>query len=146
MPSTFILPGQDREAEIRRITELLYAACPGRRVKVVVSEYKHTRTQKQNNSIWRAYRIIADATGNDVEDLHAAMCGEFFGWKEVLVLGAPKQVPIRTTTKNEDGEDDVIDKLQARNFFTFIQWQATQLGIDVPDPEPDIPPYAPPFE
>jgi hypothetical protein len=72
------------------------------------------------------------------EELHEFYCGEYFGWKEYEIMGKKKSKPVRTTTTDEDGNRDVVDKSVMYDFYSFIQHQAamTGKGIFVPDPDP----------
>lgn len=106
--------------------------------EIEVRQYHKTRTDKQRRSLFGvAYKAIMDATGlrgaRDKDQLHENMCGEFFGWKAVPMLG---RVPVRTTTVNENGEKDEIDTNTALDMYEHIQRIAIEYGIDVPDPDP----------
>ena len=70
------------------------------------------------------------------EEIHQHFCGEYWGWKEYDILGKKKVSPVRTTTKNNDGEKDIISKSEMYDFYRFIQQRAAENGIFVPDPDP----------
>lgn len=106
---------------------------------VEISLQKRTRTDKQRGSLFGvAYKAIMEAMGlegaKDKADLHEFFCGEWFGWTEPSPL--MKVRPVRTTTKNERGEDDEITTRDALDMYAFIQRRAAENGIDVPDPDP----------
>jgi len=109
-----------------------------REFQVTIGGVKKERSDPQNRALWGcAYRTLSEATGNDPEDLHAYFCGEFFGWSEYEILGQRRKRPLRTTTKNERGERDVISTLQLSDFYSFIQRRAAEtVGVFVPDPDP----------
>jgi hypothetical protein len=96
------------------------------------------RTSPQNAALWGcAYRHITEETGNDPNDLHETFCGEFFGWKEVEIMGRSTLKPVRTTTVDESGKRDVISTEKLSDFYTFIQAKAAEYGVNVPDPDPN---------
>lgn len=106
--------------------------------RIEIREARRERTLDQNAAMFGvAYATIMEATGLEGDDdkkrLHWNMCGDFFGWTEKPMLG---RVPVRTTTTNEHGERDVIDIATAARMYDFIQRQAAEYGIVVPDPDP----------
>lgn len=133
------IPPQDRETAVRSLARQLMRYLPGVRLEVRVRRKKRERSDLQNRALWGcAYKALEQQTGNDPEDLHLFFCGEYFGWKQVLVLGSQRRkVPRRTTTKDEDGHRDVIDKMVMADFYDFIQRRAAMAGYDVPDPDPE---------
>jgi hypothetical protein len=105
---------------------------------IEIGKLKKRRTDRQNRALWAcAYAVIAEETGNDPEDLHQYFCGEFFGWDEYDVMGQLRKRPRRSTTKDGDGEKDVIPTEEFVKFFDFIQYRAAEVGIFVPDPDPN---------
>jgi hypothetical protein len=106
--------------------------------RVEVKESHKERTLDQNAAVFGvAYKVIMDAVGlrGDAErkELHRDYCGDFFGWVDA---GLGRRKPRRTTTTNERGERDVIDTVTMAAMYAFIQQQAAEYGIDVPDPDP----------
>jgi hypothetical protein len=67
-------------------------------------------------------------------ELHRFWCGEYFGWTEGGALRDRK--PVRSTTKNEQGQRDEISVDTALDFYGFIQKRAADQGVFVPDPHP----------
>ena len=99
---------------------------------------KKPRSGDQNAALFGlAYKVIREETGNDVNDLHDYFCGEYFGWKETDVMGAVKKKPIRSTTRNEEGKKDVLGTIEMADFFSFVQQRAGEIGIYIPDPDPN---------
>ena len=106
--------------------------------KIEVKEARKERTLSQCNAMFGvAYAAIMEATGlegdAEKEQLHRNFCGDFFGWIDKPMLG---RVPMRTTTRNERGERDVIDTAAMARFYEFIQRQVAEYGIDCPSPDP----------
>ena len=105
---------------------------------IEVKPFRKSRSLDQNAATFGlAYKVIMEATGLEGEEerkqLHRDFCGDFFGWTDGP-LGGRK--PIRTTTKNERGERDVIDTATMARMYEFIQRTAAGYGIDVPSPDP----------
>lgn len=105
---------------------------------IEIKHYRRMRTLKQGSALFGvAYKAIMEFCGyegrKELERLHTHYCCEFFGTRK-----DPwgKHVPLRTTTTNENGEEDVIDTVTASAFYDFIQRDAARLGCDVPDPDP----------
>lgn len=104
---------------------------------VSVERASKERTGKQNRSIFGpAYKALMEFSGlegdQDKRDLHSFMCGEFFGW----VDHAFGRKPMRTTTKNEQGQRDVINTETALRFYAFLQRRGAEVGCWVPEPDP----------
>jgi hypothetical protein len=105
---------------------------------IEVKRLRKARTPKQRRSLFGvAYKPIMDFCGleGDVEKkaLHQFYCMEFFGRKKDAV---GRDVPVRTTTTDEDGNENEIDTETANRMYAFIQRQAAEHGVDVPDPDP----------
>lgn len=105
---------------------------------VEVSPHKKERTGKQNKTLYGlAEKMLAEFCGyrsaDEKKALHLHLCGTYFGWRNHSV---GLRLPIRTTTKNERGERDVIDTATAADFFEHIRQLAAEIGCDVPDPDP----------
>lgn len=101
-----------------------------------VTKYHKPRSDKQRKALFgAAYRPLMEYMGlrgeRDKEDLHAFFCGEYWGWHPVL-----KNKPVRTTTRNERGEREEINTVDALEFYAFIQQRAAEQGVMVPDPDP----------
>ncbi len=103
------------------------------RVEKLAREY----TGLQRRALWGcAYKFVEKRTGYKKERFHKIMCGEFFGWDvdedSGLTLG-----PLRTTTRDEDGNRDIISTEVLAKMYDFIQdWVAERSGLQVPDPDP----------
>jgi hypothetical protein len=106
------------------------------RIDIKVS--RPERTLQQNKTAFGlAYKRIMEAVGLEGEkeknQLHTNFCGDFFGWVHKPLVG---RVPIRTTTKNEAGEDDVLDRYEMGRFYDFIVRRAAEYEIVIPEPNP----------
>ena len=108
--------------------------------RISIQRASHKRTKKQRNSLFGvAYKAIMEATGlegeKEKQQLHTHFCGDFFGWAQGP-LGQSR--PFRTTTIDQDGNEDEIDRATAIRMYEFIQRTAAEYGVDVPDPDPTL--------
>lgn len=120
--------------------EFLSKVPPDGTHEVEIRPAKSKRKLSQNAALWAvAYPPIMESIGlrgeKEKEELHEFYCGEYWGWKQYEIMGKVKQRPVRTTTRNEDGKRDVVDKSVMYDFYSFIQQQAAGNGIFVPDPD-----------
>lgn len=105
--------------------------------RVEIKEARKERTGDQNAALFGvAYPALTDATGYDPDELHDAFCRKFFGEVERQVMGQTVCRPRRTTTKNEQGERDVIDTATFARFYDMVQRIGAEAGVDVPSPDP----------
>ncbi len=106
-------------------------------LKVECGPWKSTRSSDQNALLWSLYGPIAEHMGYDREDIHEWMCGRFWGWKDVKVPKTPRNpeglvsVPVRTTTRNEEGKRDVLDAKEFSRFVEMVERIAAQAGVFV---------------
>lgn len=135
----------DRSRHIGRVIEALEALSLDHAWKVNVEEAKSERSMQQNRYLFGvAYPLISEATGYEKEDVHASLLGKHFGTKLKRV---PKskfnregltEVPLRTTTTNENGRRSVLGKIPFSEYVAFVQrFAAEQLNIVIPDPDPE---------
>jgi hypothetical protein len=104
--------------------------------------WKSTRSNEQNNLLFGViYPPIAEAMGYEVDGdngIHAFMCGTFFGWVDKPVPKSPRNpegvasFPRRTTTRDENGKRDVIDKATFTKFVDMVDRIAAKAGVFVP--------------
>lgn len=139
MPSRLI-PADNRERAIELLGNLVRHHLYGKELVVTVEAFVEERSDKQRRSLFGcAYRALMEQMGlagsRDKDQLHEMMCGEYWGWRESKALGVVKRVPVRTTTRNEQGERDVISVRQQMAFYAWIQQRAAEYGYDVPDPD-----------
>lgn len=112
--------------------------------EVTIRRYVRKRTIPANNYLFGvAYTLMSDESGYEKEELHEIMCGKFFGVRVVEVMGVKKRVPIRTTTTNEEGEDDVLDTISFAEFIDFVIREAAQhMDLAIPPPTTEQVPRA----
>ena len=131
-------PNEDREKVIASIRRFIFDLPTDKPYLIDITRLKKKRTSLQNRALWGcAYKVVCEETGYHPEKLHELMCGEYFGWKRESLFGQITKVPVRTTTKDIDGERDVIDREELSKFYLAIQAFCAPHGVDVPDPDPE---------
>ena len=111
---------------------------------ITAERVKSTRSNSQNAYLWAVpYRLISEATGYEVEEVHEYFLGRFFGWKDKKVPKTPRNpsgvesVPVRTTTTDEHGKRSVLSVDVFSEYVAYIQrFGAMKLGLVIPDPDP----------
>lgn len=107
--------------------------------------WKPTRSNEQNNYLFGiCYPPIAEAMGYEVDGdngIHSFMCGTHFGWVDRPVPKTPRNpdgiasFPRRTTTRDENGQRDVLKKPEFSKFIETVHRIAAKAGVFIPDPE-----------
>lgn len=106
-------------------------------LSVECKPWKRTRTNDQNAMLWAMYSPLAEHMGYDAEDIHEWMCGRMWGWKDVKVPKTPRNpeglasVPVRTTTRDENGKRSVLTTAEFSKFVDMVDRIAAQAGIFV---------------
>ena len=104
---------------------------------ITVERHVKARSDKQRRSLFGvAYKAMMEFSGlqgdQDKRDLHAFWCKEYYGTK-VDAFG--REVPVRTTTKDERGQKSEISTVEALEFYSFLQRRGAEVGCYVPDPD-----------
>ena len=135
---TRYLPATNRDHAIASIAKLLVDVLPGKFLAITIGPKKRARSTLQNKALWGcAYPALRKQMGADVNDLHEFFCGEYFGWVEYEIMGRIKLKPFRTTTRDDQGNHDVISTVEMSDFYAAIQRKAAENGFDAPDPDPN---------
>ncbi len=110
--------------------------------RVVVTRYKKPRSNPANAYYWGCVvAAMQEATGYATDDIHELMCGHAFGWVERRVPKSPRFPsgieckPLRTTTRDADGNADVLEGQAFAEFVDKAIAFAVSKGIFVPGPE-----------
>ena len=81
-------------------------------------EIKQWRDKRSNAQLAYFYagivNPICEETGNEVQDIHDFLCGEYWGWHEVKVMGQRKKKPVQTLTSPEP--------VSVENMVNFCEW------------------------
>lgn len=135
-----ILPAGRKDAS--NAVRFLAALPTDKAWRVEVRENKQQRSDKQNRYLYGVcYKTLGDAIGYETEEVAEFLCGTYFGWADKRVPKKPsnpeglESVPIRTTTRDENGKRSVLDKQAFSDYVAFIQRFAAGKGIFIPDPE-----------
>lgn len=136
---TITLPPKDRQRDIDRIVLLMQSFELGKPVNIRLSIARPERTPPQLRYLWGvAYELLSEVSGYEREDIHEYLCMSFYGKKVKRLPGnRTEEVPIRTTTEDEDGQRDVIDGERFWRFVEFVQRFGARYGVVVPDPDPN---------
>ncbi len=106
------------------------AFVPGQRWALEFKRYRKKRTHEQLRYFWGVVvRMICDEYGNDKDDIHDLLCGEYFGWETYKVFGNLRRRPIQTLSGPE--------KIPTEDMSRFIDWciaWAAQHDIMIPLP------------
>lgn len=132
----FVLPRLlPRERVIERIARALAALPLDRAFALTIDEHKERRSDQQNRALWGlAYPTILKAGGEQLrgwtaEDIHEFMLGEWSGWETLTGFGKRRMKPLRRSSR--------LSRKEFAEYFDFIQRRAADMGIVVPDPDPD---------
>jgi hypothetical protein len=106
---------------------------------VSCAPWKATRSNEQNALLFGVlYPPIAEAMGYEVDDIHQYACGTFFGWVDRKVPKTPhnpaglESVPFRSTTRDENGRRNVLDKKRFSEFVAHVERIAARAGVFIP--------------
>lgn len=146
-PRAIILPVEARErrsARAQRVATFLSGLDPRKPWEVVVRPFRRSRSNQQNRyERGVACLLLSQATGYEVDEIHEYLCGTYFGWKAQACPKTPnnpkgiRDVPVRTTTTNAQGEREVLNKQDFADFVAFIQRFGAKHGCYIPDPDPE---------
>ncbi len=147
-PENFILPKSsdlERSRHIGRVCAHLESLPHDHSWRVSVEEGKCERSTKQNNYLFGvAYQLISAQTGYEKYDIHENLLGKHFGTKLKRVPKSPlnreglREVPVRTTTTDENGRRSVLGKAPFAEYVEFVQrFAAENMGVIIPDPDPE---------
>jgi len=140
----FILPKGKRDNALKHGMTVLSGLDEDEAWRVSAEPVKDSRSTSQNAYLWAVpYKMISEATGYEVDEVHEYMLGRHFGWKDKRVPKTPRtpegvvSVPMRTTTTDEHGKRSVLSKEAFSEYVDFIQrFGAIKLGLVIPDPDP----------
>ena len=132
------IPATNREQAADKLRAFVLSCLPGKELRVTVEKAKKERTLPQVRYLnGVAVETLCEVLGFENEDMREYLNGEFFGWKlKHLPGGREAQVPIRTTTTDEDGKRHVIEGERFQRYVEFVQRFGAEHGIYIPDPDP----------
>lgn len=136
---TVTLPPGERGNQLDLLRILIQSYEPNRPINVRISIARPERTPPQLRYLWGvAYEMLSETAGYEKEDIHEYLCMAHFGKKVKRLPGnRSEEVPIRTTTEDEDGNRDVIDGEEFWKYVSFVQRFGARHGVVIPDPSKD---------
>lgn len=136
-PNTITLPPKEREREIARVVMLCRTFQIGKPVNIRFTIARPERSIPELRYLHGVpYKMLSEAMGYEPDEIAEYLLGQFYGWKEKkLPGGRVSESPIRTTTKDAEGNRDVISGEEFWRYVNWIQRVGARHGIIIPDPE-----------
>ena len=127
---------QDRMRQINAVLHEIRKLPSDQNWQVEIKAVKAMRSHAQNDLLWGAiYPQIMEQMGlageYEKEELHEFFCGEYFGWNKKQIMTKVKHRPVRTTTKDEEGKTNTLNKIEFAEFLEFIARRCAENGMTV---------------
>lgn len=142
----FTVPAAGRQAAAQRIAAFIESALPGKPLRVTVEVAKRKRSDPQNAYLFGVcYPLLTKAMGYDADDIHEYMCGRHFGWVDKPCPKTPRNPeglesrPFRTTTRDENGQRNVLGTVEFSDFVETVSRVAAHAGVYIPQPNEAAP-------
>lgn len=139
----FLLPMFNREHTVARISAYLNALPTRKAHRILIKQEADDRTIQQCRYLNGVpYKLLGDHFGYERDEISEQMCGLRWGWRQKKVPRTPsnrkgvRDVPMRTTTTDENGERDVLNTKDFWEYVEYLQRFGAKYGIFVPDPDP----------
>jgi len=114
--------------EAERSRWLAFVASQPLPLSVECKPWRKSRSNDQNAYLWGVcYAALRDATGQDVNDWHEYMLGEWAGWEEHELFGRKRLRPVRRSSK--------LSTAEFSDYVAFVQQRAAENGVFIPDPD-----------
>lgn len=128
-----------KQSRLDRLVETLMTE-RGYPVEVIVQRMVKARSNHANSYLWNtAYRMLSEESGYEREELHVEMCKQWFGTRTIEIMGQVREVPVRTTTVDENGEKNALSGADFWDFTDYvIRMAADWYGIAVPPADPSM--------
>lgn len=117
------------ERDVERYCDFLKAqALP---LEVSHKPWKPARRLESNAYLWAAvYRPLMQVAGHTEGDWHEWFCCRFFGAVPYIRIdGTEGEKPVRTTTKNEQGDRDVLKGQPFNDFLVYVESECAKYGV-----------------
>jgi hypothetical protein len=141
--NSFLLPQFNREHVIARIASCLAGLSTKKAFRITVKQEADDRTVQQCRYLNGVpYKLLSEYTGYERDDISDYMCGRYWGWRQKRVPRTPsnprgiEDVPVRTTTTDEEGHRDVLSTRDFWEYVEFCQRFGAEHGVYIPDPDP----------
>jgi hypothetical protein len=123
MKQTYVFPIE------RGCLEVWSLPFPDGDYQVTIATTRRLRSSNQLKYLWGVvYRMIAQETGNTLEDIHSALKLMFL--KDVMVMGGKEVFYVKSLSDRGD-----TDTAEMHEYIEQVRaWAATELEISIPDP------------
>lgn len=116
----------ENEDQRKRVIGLIEGLNLAKPWQVTIEPKTKKRTLSQNALYWKWVGLIADATGNDNDDVHEALKAKFLTPRTIDLAGEQRE--IRSTAKQDKaGMTAFMDRVYA--------FATSELGLYLPTPE-----------
>ncbi len=138
-----LLPMFNRDPTIARVAAYLAGLTTKKAHRIIIKQEADDRTIQQCRYLNAVpYKLLGDHFGYERDDISEQMCGLYWGWRERKIPPRPnnrrgiEDVPMRTTTTDENGERDVLDMKAFWEYVEFLQRFGAKYSVFIPDPDP----------
>lgn len=106
-------------------------------LEVQCGPVKSSRSSKQNRYLRAVESEIGEHVGYTLAECHEWLLGSFYGWTDHKCPRTPRNPdgivsrPARTTTTDETGKRNVLDKKEFARFAQHVEKIAAQAGVYV---------------
>jgi hypothetical protein len=135
LPQYFTLwKDQPRDKRVAAILKFISGLALNRAWEITVKPYHKKRSVSQNNYLWGVvYPTILKGGGETLagwtaDDLHEYFLAGHFGSEVLHFNGRDYERPLKRSSK--------LTTLEFMDFVAFIQQKMAELGIFIPDPDP----------
>lgn len=131
---------QSRERVLARLETFLRGLSPTIVWVVEVKRFVKRRSNDQNAWLWGvAYKRLEEETGQEADDWHEYMLGEWSGWETVAMPTGRSGPSLDRRIERPRKRSSKLSTVEFNDYKSFIQRTAAQFGIDIPDPQESIP-------
>lgn len=135
-PQHFILwKEQPRESRIASIARFLTGLALNKAWEITVKPHQKRRSQSQNNYLWGCVYPTILKSGHEQlggwtdKDLHDYFLGLHFGTEVLHLNGRDHERPVNRSSR--------LSTTEFMDYVARIQMEMAQIGIFVPDPDPN---------
>lgn len=100
-------------------------------LEVTQKPWKPARRLESNAYLWAfVYRPLVEVAGHEEGEWHEYFCCRFFGAVPYIRIdGTEGERPVRTTTKNDAGEREVLKGQPFNEFLVFVESECAKRGV-----------------
>ena len=121
---------------ITHVVAAISALSKDQPLRITIDKIRNKRSEYQNHALFGiAYKLLSAFTGYTKDELHTVMCKKFYGVKRKEIFGETLDEPIRRTTTDENGDNDVVTTEVFCEFYDMVQREGAAIGCIIPDPD-----------